>query len=132
MISRAALDLVDRHRVQGHDLIIITATNSFITRPIADLFGVDNLLATEPQMRNGRFDGNVDGVPTYREGKVIRLRRWLEDNGKDLCGSWFYSDSHNDLPLLCEVDHPVAVEPDPILKEEARRQGWTILRLQSD
>ena len=132
MISRAALDLVQRHRVLGHDLIIITATNSFITRPIADLFGVDTLLATEPEMRDGQFNGKVDGVPTYREGKVIRLQRWLDDNGRDLGGSWFYSDSHNDLPLLRKVDHPVAVDPDPILEEEAQRQGWTILRLHSD
>lgn len=129
MIRPAARALVDHHRRRGDTPLIITATNSFVTRPIAAEFGIEHLLATTPEECNGRFTGRVDGVPCFREGKVARLEEWLESRDADLAGSWFYTDSHNDLPLLDRVTHPVAVDPDPILNEEAQRRGWPILSL---
>jgi len=129
MIRPAARALVEDHRAQGHELLIITATHSFITRPIAAEFGIAHLIATEPEECNGRFTGKVSGTPCFREGKVARLNDWLAQNGTELNGSWFYSDSHNDLPLLSRVTHPVAVDPDPLLQEEAQRRGWPILSL---
>jgi HAD superfamily hydrolase (TIGR01490 family) len=121
--------LVQKHRDQGDRLLIITATNSFITRPIAEMFGIAELLASEPRMEHGRYTGAVKGVPCYREGKVVRLNDWLLARGLDLHGSWFYSDSHNDLPLLGKVSHPVAVDPDATLAEHAKGRGWPIISL---
>ena len=129
MITPAAQALVDKHRRRGDTLLIITATNRFITAPIAAEFGVPNLLATEPEEINGRFTGKVSGTPCYREGKVTRLKSWMDEQGQNLQGSWFYSDSHNDLPLLSLVDHAVAVNPDNILQREAKKRGWQILAL---
>jgi HAD superfamily hydrolase (TIGR01490 family) len=125
----AAQRLLDEHRGRGHTLAIITATNRFITGPIAERLGVTNLIATEVEMQNGRYTGRPLGTPCFREGKVERLRTWLEENGMDLEQSWFYSDSHNDLPLLNLVTHPVAVDADEALLEEARRRGWRIMSL---
>ncbi len=127
MMSRHAIDLVARHRDQGHTLMIITATNRFITQPIAERFEVDVLIATEPDEVDGRFTGEVRGVPCFQSGKVKLLQDWLRHNGMDPSDSWCYTDSHNDLPLLRLVDHPVAVNPDAVLAEEARRNGWPIL-----
>lgn len=129
MIRPAARALVEQHRRCGDTPLIITATNSFVTRPIAAEFGIDVLLATEPEECDGRFTGRVAGTPCFREGKVTRLNEWLAARDEDLTGSWFYTDSHNDLPLLERVAHPVAVDPDPILSEEAQRRGWPILSL---
>jgi len=129
MITKASRALVEKHRRAGDTLLIITATNSFITRPIAAEFGVENLLATEPEQVNGRFTGKVCGTPCFREGKVERLKTWLYEHQSNLKGSWFYSDSHNDLPLLNLVDHPVAVQPDPILLDQAQARGWPIIHL---
>ncbi len=129
MITPASVDLVERHRAAGDELAIITASNSFVTRPIADRFGVGELLAVELERVDGRYTGRVLGTPTFREGKVLRLREWLEGNGRTLKGSHFYSDSHNDLPLLELVDHPVAVDPDPVLRARAEASGWPILSL---
>ncbi len=129
MITPQARALVDSHRARGDTLIIITATNRFVTAPIAREFNVPHLLATEPEERNGRFTGNVAGTPCYREGKVMRLKSWIQEHGETLQDSWFYSDSHNDLPLLTIVDHPVAVNPDDILRHEAQQRGWQILHL---
>ncbi len=129
LIVPAARALVEKHRSQGHTLMIITATNRFITAPIAAEFGISHLIATEPEESNGRFTGKVDGVPSYREGKVTRLRSWLSEHHQDLDGSWFYSDSHNDLPLLELVDHPVAVNPDTVLASQAHARGWPMLKL---
>lgn len=129
LITDAARRLVEKHRAAGDTLMIITATNAFVTRPIARLFGIDNLIATEPETLNGHFTGGVDGEPSFREGKVTRLQTWLEESGQSLLGSWFYSDSHNDLPLLEQVDNPVAVNPDETLAEVARTRQWPILRL---
>lgn len=121
--------LIDRHREQGHHLLIITATNSFVTRPIADELGIVDLIATEPEISNGRYTGQVIGVPCFREGKVQRLEQWLQDQGQNLATSWFYSDSHNDLPLLELVTYPTAVDPDDTLAQHAEMKGWPILSL---
>ena len=129
LISPAARALVEQHRARGDTLLIITATNSFITAPIAAAFGIPHLIATEPEEVNGRFTGKVAGVPSYREGKVERLCEWLQDRHESLDGSWFYSDSHNDLPLLNLVDHPVAVNADEILANYARSRGWTMIEI---
>lgn len=129
MISDHARKLVEAHRRQDHTLIIITATNEFITQPIADEFGVDALIATKPEEIDGRFTGAVHDPPSFREGKVELLNRWLRAHGHTMRGSWFYTDSHNDLPLLRVVDYPVAVNPDPLLVEEAERKHWPILDL---
>jgi HAD superfamily hydrolase (TIGR01490 family) len=124
-----ALDLVQRHRDAGDLLLIITATNSFVTGPIATRLGIPHLIATEPVLRDGRYTGEVDGIPSFREGKVLRLEQWLEAHGASLAGSSFYSDSHNDVALLERVDHPVAVDPDPALAALAAARGWQILSL---
>lgn len=125
--------LVADHRERGHTLMIITATNDFITAPIAERLGVPHLIATRAERDdNGFYTGRVAGVPSYREGKVERLGQWLESHGESLAGSWFYSDSHNDLPLLGKVDNPVAVDPDPTLEQAARERGWPILSLRDE
>jgi HAD superfamily hydrolase (TIGR01490 family) len=129
LITVTAQQLVEKHRKAGDRLMIITATNAFVTRPIAERFGIGELIATEPETLNGHFTGEVAGEPSFREGKVSRLQQWLEENGETLRGSWFYSDSHNDLPLLERVDNPVAVNPDDTLAEVARSRQWPILRL---
>ena len=124
-----AEELLARHRTKGDTLLIITATNRFITGPIAERLGVDDLIAVEPEMVDGRYTGRVDGVPSYREGKVIRLQAWLEAQDLTMDGAWFYSDSHNDLPLLEKVDHPVAVDPDDTLRKVAEERHWRIMSL---
>jgi HAD superfamily hydrolase (TIGR01490 family) len=127
----AARALIEGHRAAGDTLLIITATNSFVTAPIAQAFGVPHLIATEPELRCGAYTGEVVGTPAFREGKVSRLDDWLADRGQRLAGSSFYSDSHNDLPLLLRVDHPVAVDPDPLLRAEADSRGWPIVSLRT-
>lgn len=129
LVGQAAKELVERHREAGDTLLIVTATNSFVTSPIAQLFGIDNLIATEPEFRDGVFTGRVAGTPSFREGKVTRLREWLQGREHSLQGSSFYSDSHNDLPLLNLVDHPVAVDPDEALLAHARKTGWPVISL---
>jgi HAD superfamily hydrolase (TIGR01490 family) len=129
MITPAARALVNLHRANGDTLVIITATNRFVTEPIAEEFEIPHLIATEPEVREGRFTGKVAGTPCYREGKVTRLKSWMQQQGQTFQDIWFYSDSHNDLPLLSIVDHPVAVNPDEILDREARKRGWQILPL---
>lgn len=132
LIGEPARELVESHRQAGDTLLIITATNSFVTRPIADLFGIEHLIATEPEQQDGHFTGRVAGTPSFREGKVQRLEQWLADSGHDLAGASFYSDSHNDLPLLQRVDRPVAVDPDQALRTHAERAGWPIISLHQD
>jgi len=129
IVAPGARALLDRHRAAGDRVAIVTATNRFVTGPIAALLGVDDLLATEPQRVDGRYTGEPDGVPCFREGKVTRLHAWLAAEGLDLAGSWFYSDSLNDLPLLEAVDHPVAVDPDPTLAATAAERGWPVISL---
>ena len=129
IILPAARALLDRHRDQGDTLLIITATNSFVTAPIAERLGVSHLLATEPELKDGRYTGEVTGIPCFQEGKVSRLQVWLAEHDQSLDDSWFYSDSHNDLPLLKRVTHPVAVDPDDALRAYAETQGWRIISL---
>ena len=121
--------LLKKHREQGDYLLIITATNLFVTAPIAASLGVDHILATTPEMIDGSYTGKVEGTPCFQEGKVERLNEWLLASGHSLSGSYFYSDSHNDLPLLEIVDNPVAVDADDILTEHARTQQWPIISL---
>ncbi len=129
MITPQARALVEKHRACGDTLLIATSTNSFVTGPIAREFGVEHLLATEPEVRNGRFTGRVHGTPCFREGKVARLKEWLAAHGETLRDSWCYSDSHNDLPLLTLANRPVAVNPDEILRRHAQARGWPIITL---
>lgn len=124
-----AYELLDRHRRQGDEILIITATNRFITSPIAERYAVQHLLATEPEVRNGEYTGEVTGTPCFQAGKVERLQSWIDEHEQTLEGSWFYSDSHNDLPLLERVDHPVAVDPDATLGALAQARGWPIISL---
>ena len=126
-----AHNLLDRHRKQGHTLVIITATNRFITEPIARQFGVEHLLATEPELHNGEYTGAVTGTPCFQQGKVEKLERWLQQNRASWKDSWFYSDSHNDLPLLKKVDNPVAVDPDDKLRQQALLFHWPVISLRS-
>lgn len=132
MRSPKADALIAKHRAKGDTLMIITATNSFVTRPIADALGIALLLATEPEIKNGYYTGEIAGVPCYREGKVTRLKQWLTENPQHtLDGSWFYSDSFNDLPLLEMVTHPVAVDADDTLLKIAQERGWQVMSLRS-
>ncbi|WP_295384392.1 HAD family phosphatase [uncultured Thiodictyon sp.] len=125
----AARDLIATHRATGDTLLIVTATNTFVGTPIAERFGIAHLIATVPEQVDGRYTGAVAGIPAFREGKVRRLEDWIEAHGETLAGSTFYSDSHNDLPLLGRVDRPVAVDPDPQLRAAALARGWPILSL---
>ena len=132
MITQSARDLVDRHRKAGDVCVIITATNSFVTAPIAREFGIEHLIATEPEHNGGEFTGRVAGVPCFREGKIIRLQNWLEQHGWGLDSfavATFYSDSLNDLPLLSKVKNPVAVNPDETLRAHAEKLGWPVMSL---
>ena len=133
MIRAKAKELVRRHLAEGHLCAIVTSTNAFITAPIAREFGVAHLLATELEVRGGKFTGKPFGTPSFRLGKVTRLAEWLGERGQTLASfdaSWFYSDSRNDLPLLERVTHPVAVDPDEVLRSEARARGWQIISLE--
>ncbi len=121
--------LLDKHRRLGHTVVMITATNGFLTRAIADRMGVAHLIASEPELVNGRYTGELQGSPSFGPGKVTRWREWLANHGQSFDETWFYSDSHNDLPLLRAVDHPIAVDPDAILRVEAQRCAWPILTL---
>jgi len=121
--------LLAEHRARGDYLLIITATNAFVTRPIAESLGVDDIIATEPELKNDRYTGRIVGTPSFREGKVTRLNEWLVDHHIDLAGSSFYSDSHNDIPLLDMVEKPVAIDPDDTLRAHAVARGWPVMSL---
>lgn len=132
MITEKARALVEQHRANGDLLLIITATNSFVTKPIATAFGIEYLIGTTPEEIDGEFTGRVVGTPSFQEGKITRLNEWLAANGYtlgDFETTWFYSDSHNDLPLMKLVDKPIAVDPDPVLKEYAEAHNWSIVSL---
>lgn len=132
IVTLKGRELVKRHLQEADLVAIVTATNSFVTLPIAREFGVEHLIATEPEQVNGEFTGKVSGTPSFREGKIARLDAWLASRGfqwGDVTESRFYSDSLNDLPLLQRVSHPVAVDPDPTLKAHAERHGWPIISL---
>lgn len=123
--------LIEQHRQAGDRLLVITSTNRFIVEPICQALGIDELLATDPEIIDGRYTGKIVGTPTYQEGKVERLKLWLSENNESLAGSYFYSDSINDLTLLLEVDKPVAVDPDDALSAEAASRGWDIISLRA-
>jgi len=129
IILPAARALVERHRQADDELLIITATNEFVTAPIAEHLRIPNLIATIPAQSKGRYTGEVAGIPSFQEGKVKRLLDWLRGARSGLAGSTFYSDSHNDIPLLERVDHPVAVDPDEHLRRHAREMGWPVISL---
>lgn len=128
----AARKLIEQHRAAGDTLLIVTATNRFVTEPIAALYGIEHLIATTPEYRDGRYTGRYEGAACFQAGKVVRLHEWLDREGRQLDDSWFYSDSHNDLPLLEAVRHPVAVDPDEVLDRHARQRGWPVISLRSD
>jgi HAD superfamily hydrolase (TIGR01490 family) len=125
----AAEALIAEHKARGDVLAIITSTNRFVTAPIARMLGVDHLLATELELAGDRYTGKLVGVPCYQAGKIEHLQRWLQENPQEMTGSYCYSDSINDLPLLQQVDNPVVVDPDPRLQAHARAHGWPILKL---
>lgn len=130
MIAPGTSALLARHA--GDLRVIVTATNSFVTAPIARHLGIEHLIATEPAHLDGEFTGGVAGEPSFREGKVNRVRGWLAERHltwDDVESSWFYSDSLNDLPLLDMVSHPVAVDPDPTLRAHAEQHGWPVITL---
>jgi len=130
MLLPAAQAVVAERLGAGDLVAVVTATNSFITRPIAALYGIEHLVATEPETVAGRFTGRVSGEPCFQAGKLACVNTWLQGRQHrlgDFTASWFYSDSHNDLPLLDAITDPVAVDPDPILAEHARRRGWPVV-----
>ena len=127
LITDEALALVKKHQHLQQTLLVITATNRFITAPIVKALGIQHLLATDIKIKNGRYLAEVDGIACFQSGKVERLKHWMISHQESLQGSWFYSDSHNDLPLLERVDHPVAVNPDEKLRQIAHDKRWPIL-----
>lgn len=132
LLLKSAQELIAKHRDRGDTLLVITATNRFVTEPIVKLYGIDNLLATTPSFTEGRYTGDFDGIPCFQEGKVKLLEAWLKDSTETMQDSWFYSDSHNDLPLLKLVDNPVAVDPDEKLHQFATTAQWPIISLRND
>lgn len=134
MVKPKGRELVAEHRARGATCIMITATNAFVTAPIAKSFGIEHLIATDLDERDGRFTGKPRGTPSFREGKVTRLNEWLTERKQTLASyptSWFYSDSANDIPLLEQVTHPIAVDPDKKLTKVAQARGWKIVSLKS-
>ncbi len=135
MMTCRSRELVDQALKDADLVAIITATNRFVTAPIAEEFGVKHLIATEVELRDGRYTGKSEGIPCFQSGKIARLDEWLHSMGRDLNQfeqTWFYSDSRNDLPLLEQVTHPVAVNPDAVLQQHALTHHWPILDLHAD
>ncbi len=122
-----AQNCINRHKERGDTVLVITASTSFVTAPIVKKYGINHLLATEPEIKGGRYTGGVSGMPCFQAGKIDKLMPWLQKNEETLTGSTFYSDSHNDLPLLELVDNPVAVNADKILTQIAEKKGWKVL-----
>jgi HAD superfamily hydrolase (TIGR01490 family) len=131
MLQPKAQALLEEHRAQGDYLLIITATNSFVTHPIATRLGVDDILASNAEILDGRYTGKGTGTPCFQGGKVTRLQEWLTEKNYNLDGAYFYSDSINDLPLLEQVPNPVAVDPDERLEKIAQERGWPIMSLRN-
>ena len=131
-IPQQALEVLAQHREAGDLIVLTTATNRFLVEPIAAYLGIENLIATDAEVIDGKFTGSHVGVLNFREGKVKRIDAWLSERGYswlDFRETWFYSDSHNDIPLLDRVSRPVAVDPTPGLTAHAHAHGWPILRL---
>lgn len=131
MLLPKAMALVETHRERGDCLMVVTATIDFITSPIVELFGIEHLIAPIPEIRNGRYTGEIVGIPSFREGKVIRIKSWLSEHDQTLEGSYCYSDSRNDLPMLELVDNPHVVDPEPELLRIARERAWPVLNLRN-
>ena len=129
MMQKKASELLKHHKDQGHFLLMITATNQFVTGPIGDALGMDHIIAPVPEIINDQYTGKVAGIPSFQEGKVTRLNDWLAETGHSMEGSYFYSDSRNDLPLLELVDHPIVVDGDEILTNIAQERGWQHISL---
>ncbi len=129
MLLPQAFDLIESHRSRGDTLLIVTATIEFVTRPIASHYGIDELIAPVPEIRDNRYTGGIVGVPSFQEGKVIRIRQWLDENDATLEGSYCYSDSHNDIPMLELVTYPHAVDPDEKLRAFAEKNEWPVISL---
>jgi HAD superfamily hydrolase (TIGR01490 family) len=129
LIAPGAAAVLEDHRRRNHELMMISATHLFVSEPIAGLLGIDTVLATEPEIVDSRYTGRFIGTPTYQQGKVTALNEWLVDSHHDLTGSYFYSDSLNDLALLEHVAHPITVNPDDQLKAIAETRGWKIIDL---
>ena len=129
MMLKKAADLLQYHKEQGHFLLMITATNQFVTGPIGEALGMDHIIAPVPEILDGHYTGKTVGVPSFQEGKVTRLNDWLEGTGHSMEGSYFYSDSRNDLPLLELVSHPVAVDADKTLAKIAEEREWPHISL---
>ncbi len=127
ILLEKAQKVIDLHKKRGDKVIVITATNSFVARPIAQAYGIDELLATEPEILNGKFSGKVSGEACFQIGKIHRAQQWCENNNETLENAYFYSDSHNDLPLLELVDNPVVVHGDEMLKAIAKQRNWLSL-----
>lgn len=132
MMLPKAFALLEKHKKQGDFLLIITATNRFVTELIAEELGVDDLIATEPEISNENYTGRVSGTPSFQEGKITRLHEWLKGTQHQLEGAYFYSDSHNDIPLLELVDFPVAVDPDELLRQKSEQHEWPIMSLRGE
>ena len=126
---KGAEDLINQHRQAGDRLLIITSTNRFIVEPICKSIGIDEIIATDLEIIDGKYSGKVMGTPTFQEGKVQRFNQWLEEQKESSDGSYFYSDSINDMPMLLEVAHPIAVDPDSALRKEAESRRWKIISL---
>ena len=124
IILDKAQNCIDNHKKNGDTVLVITASNTFVTSPIVKRYGIDHLLATEPEIKSGRYSGKISGTPCFQSGKIDNLMPWMAKNNETLEGSSFYSDSHNDLPLLELVDHPVTINADKILTLEAKKRGW--------
>ncbi|MES2499590.1 MAG: HAD family hydrolase [Pseudomonadota bacterium] len=132
MMTDKAQALVDEHKSAGDLCVVITATNSFVTKPIAMAYGIEHLIGTDPEMLDGQYTGAVSGVPSFQQGKVTRINQWLADKGQTLSDfdkSYFYSDSHNDLPLMKLVTNPVAVDADATLTAYAKEHSWPEISL---
>ncbi len=129
LILPKARSLIASHRKAGDELLVITSTIEFVVAPIVAELGIDTVIAPMPEIKNNRYTGRIVGVPSFAAGKVTRLKSWLEQTGHSIEGAYFYSDSHNDLPLLRIVDHPIAVDPDDILRAEATEKKWKIISL---
>ena len=123
--------LINHHRKAGDRLLVITSTNRFIVEPICKSLGIDEVIATDLQIIDRKYTGKVEGTPTFKEGKVTRFKQWLKEQNTNNEGSYFYSDSINDMPLLMEVAYPIAVDPDPALRKEAESRNWKIISLRN-
>lgn len=132
IVAPLAPALLEKHRAGGDRLLIMTATNRFVTEPIAKLLGVDVLIATDPEFIDGRYTGRIAGTPNFREGKVTRLEQWMREQAIAEADVTFYSDSHNDLPLLLRANEAIAVDPDDRLRAEAQRLGWPVISLRGE